>query len=68
MSALTSFSVDLSESVVAHFIHQTVEQSAGSLLVDSELSLRGVVVLLLNVSAFICAAPDTHHPQKLIDI
>ena len=33
-----------------------------------ELSLRGVVVRLLDVGSSVGAAPDPHHPQELVDV
>ena len=64
----TLLSVNLSKAVVAHLVHEAVEQRGGALLVDTELSLRGVVVMLLDVAAPVCGASDTHHPQELVDV
>lgn len=66
--APTLFSVHLSEAVVAHFVHEAVEQDWRSLTVDSELSLRCEVVGLFDVLAFLSAASNTNHPKKLIDV
>lgn len=65
---LTGFCVDLSEAVVAHLVHEAVEQDGGALAVHPELSGGGVVVVLLDVLARVCASPDTNHPQELIDV
>ena len=65
---LTSFGVDGAESIVAHFIHKAIEQDRRALLVDPELSLRRVVVGLLDVRASLSAAADTNHPQELVDV
>ena len=66
--AHTLFSVDGAEAVVAHFVHETVEQRLRALLVDAELAGRSVVVVFLDVLAFLRAAADTHHPQELVDV
>ena len=67
-SILTSLSEDWAEAVVAHFVHEAVEQRLRALLVDAELALRGVVVVLLDVRAPVRAATNAHHPQELVDI
>ena len=64
----TSLCVDGAKAVVAHLVHETVEQGGGALLVDAELALRRVVVVLLDVRPAVGAAADTHHPQELVDI
>ena len=58
----TLLSVDLSEAVVAHLVHEAVEEDGGAFFVDSELSFRSEVVGLLDMAAFLRAAPDPHHP------
>lgn len=63
---LTSFSVHLAEPVVAHLVHETVEQRWGAFLVHPELPSRCVVVVLLDVSALLSAATNSHHPQELV--
>ena len=68
MESLTGLCVDLAEAVVAHLVHKTVEQDRWALTVHSELSSRGVVVMLLDVLACVCAPPNTDHPQELIDV
>ncbi len=62
-SLRTLFSVDLSEAVVGHFVHETVEESGGAAAVDSELSVGRVVVVLVDVLPFRRRAPDPNHPQ-----
>lgn len=63
---LTGLCVDLAEAVVAHLVHEAVEQDRRALAVHSELSSGSVVVVLLDVFACVCASPDTDHPQKLV--
>ena len=64
----TLFCVDLSEAVVAHLIHETVEEDGRALPVDTELALWCEVVRLLDVGTFLCATSNTNHPKKLIDV
>lgn len=64
----TSFSVDLSKSIVAHLVHQAVQQNGGSVLVNPEFALGSVVVPFLDVSTLVCAAANAHHPQELVDV
>lgn len=65
---LTGLCVDLAEAVVAHLVHEAVEQHRGALAVHSELPGGGVVVVLLDVAPRVRAAPDPHHPQELVDV
>lgn len=65
---LTGLSVDLAEAVVAHLVHEAVEQHRGALAVHPELPGGGVVVVLLDVAPRVRAAPDPHHPQELVDV
>lgn len=65
---LTGLCVDLAKTVVAHLVHEAVEQDRRALAVHSELSSGSVVVMLLDVSACVCAPSDADHPQKLIDV
>lgn len=65
---LTGLCVDLSEAVVAHLVHEAVEQDGRALAVHSELPGGGVVVVLLDVLACVRAASDTDHPQELVDV
>ena len=65
---LTSFSIDGAEPIVAHLVHEAVEEYGRPFLVHTELALRRVVVRLLNVCAALSAAADTHHPQELVYI
>lgn len=65
---LTGLCIDLAEAVVAHLVHEAVEQHRGALAVNSELSGGGVVVVLFDVFARVCASPDADHPQKLVDV
>ena len=65
---LTSFSINASKSIVAHFVHEAVEQGGGAFLIHTEFTLGGVVILLMDVRTLVCATPDTHHPQKLVDV
>ena len=44
----TSFSVDLSEAVVAHLVHNAVVEGGAALPVHAELPARGVVIKLLQ--------------------
>ena len=64
----TLLRVDLSEPVVAHLVHETVEQGRRAIFVNTELSLWRVVIRLLDVGSPVCGATDTHHPQELVDI
>lgn len=66
ISGLTSLRVDESELVVAHLVHETVEQRGGALRVHPELPGRRVVVGLLDVRAAVRAAADADHPQELV--
>lgn len=68
MELLTGLCVDLAEAVVAHLVHEAVEQDRRALAVHSELSSGSIVVVLLDVLACVCASPNTDHPQKLIDV
>lgn len=63
---LTGLGVDLAEAVVAHLVHQAVEQNRRTFPVHAELASGGVVVVLPDVPPRVCAASDTHHPQELI--
>ena len=65
---LTLLGVDRAKSVVAHLVHKAIEKYRRSVLVDAELSLRRVVIGLLDVSASLGAASNTHHPQELVYI
>lgn len=65
---LTGLCVDLAEAVVAHLVHETVEEDGRAFPVDPELSSGGVVVVLFDVSARVGAPSDTNHPQKFVDI
>lgn len=65
---LTGLCVDLAEAVVAHLVHETVEEDGRAFPVDPELSGGGVVVVLFDVSARVGAPSDTNHPQKFVDI
>ncbi len=67
-SRLTSFRVQVAKTVVAHLVHQAVEQRRRTFFVDPELALRRVVVGFLDVLAFFRAAADSHHPQELVDV
>ena len=68
MELLTGLCVDLAKAVVAHLVHEAVEQNRRALAVHTELPGGGVVVVLFDVLACIRAAPDTHHPQELVDV
>lgn len=65
---LTGLCVDLAKAVVAHLVHEAVEEDGWTFAVDSELPGGGVVVVLFDVSASVGASSNTNHPQKLIDI
>ena len=65
---LTGLCVDLAEAVVAHLVHEAVEQDGRALAVHSELSGGSVVVVLLDVFARVCASSNTDHPQELVDV
>lgn len=65
---LTGLGVDLAEAVVAHLVHEAVEQHRGALAVDAELARGGVVVVLLDVAAGVGAAANANHPQELVDV
>lgn len=58
----TSLCVNLSKSIVAHLVHEAVEEGGGALLVYPELSLWGVVIGLLDVGSSVRAATNTNHP------
>ncbi len=68
LKLLTGLCVDLAEAVVAHLVHEAVEQDRWALTVHSELSSGSVVVVLLDVFACVCASPNADHPQKLVDV
>ena len=65
---LTLLRVDLSEAVVAHLVHEAVEENGRAFLVHSELSLGSEVVGFLDVAALLCAASNPYHPQELVDV
>lgn len=65
---LATLGVDLPEPVVAHLVHQTVEQRRRALLVDAEVPAGRVVVRFLDVGAAVGAAADAHHPQELVNV
>ena len=65
---LTTLSVNSPKSVVAHLVHQAVEEGGGALSIHPELSLGGVVVHLMDVFTPLGAAPNPHHPQELVDV
>lgn len=65
---LTGLGVDLAKAVVAHLVHEAVEEHWGALAVDPKLPRGGVVVVLLDVAPRVRATPDPHHPQELVDI
>ena len=65
---LTTFGVDSSEAVIAHLVHEAVEEGGGPLSVHPELPLGGVVVHLVDVFAPVRAAANAHHPQELVDV
>jgi len=62
----TTLSVQVSESVVAELVHQTVEHCVGARSVDGETLVLRVVVFFLD--ARVSAACNPHHPQELVDI
>lgn len=61
-------SVDGAESVVAHLVHEAVEQRGRAGLVDAELTLLRVVVGLFDVPPALSVPADAHHPQELVDV
>ena len=63
---LTLFSVDLSKPVIAHFIHEAVQEYGWTLPIHTELSLWCEVVSLFDMLPFFCATTDANHPQKFI--
>ena len=65
---VTLLGVNRAKTIVAHLVHQTVEQDLGTTPVDTELSSRSVVIMLLDVLALFCAPTNTDHPQELVDI
>ena len=65
---LTLLGIDGAKAVVAHFVHEAVEQDLGATLIDTELARRGVVIVFLDVLALLCAAANTNHPQELVDV
>ena len=64
----TLLCVDLSKSVVAHLVHEAVEQNRGALTIHTELALRSEVVSLLDVTTLLRTTTNTNHPKELIDI
>lgn len=66
MEVLTGLRVDLAKAVVAHLVHEAVEQDRRAFPVHAELSGGSVVVVLLDVLPGISASSDTHHPQELV--
>ena len=64
----TTLGVDGPEAVVAHLVHEAVEEGGGALLVHAELPLGRVVVRLVDVGPAVGAASNTHHPQELVDV
>ena len=68
MHSCTLLCVDLSKSVVAHLVHEAVEQNRGALTIHTELTLRSEVVSLLNMTTLLRTTTNTNHPKELIDI
>ena len=64
----TLFSVDSTKPIEAHLVHQAVQKSWRSVLVNAEFSGRRVVIMLLDVFASVCASSNTHHPQEFVDV
>ena len=62
------FGIHRAKSVVAHFIHEAVEQDLGTTFVDTKFTSGGVVIVFLDVLALLCATANTHHPQELVDV
>ena len=65
---LTLFGVHLSEAVVAHFVHEAVEEDWGTFAVHSELPLGGEIIGLLDMASLLRTSSDSHHPQELVDV
>ena len=65
---LTLFGIHRAKSVVAHFIHEAVEQDLGTTFVDAKFTSGGVVIVFLDVLALLCATANTHHPQELVNV
>lgn len=65
---LTALGVDEAELVVAHLVHEAVEQRGGAVCVDAELARGRVVLRLADVRAPLRAAADADHPQELVDV
>ena len=65
---LTLFGIHRAKSVVAHFIHEAVEQDLGTTFVDTKFTSGGVVIVFLDVLALLCATANTHHPQELVNV
>ena len=59
---LTSFSIHLSKSVIAHFVHQTIEQSWTSFGIHPKFARRCVVIIFLNVFSPLRISTDPYHP------
>ena len=64
----TLFSVHLSKAVVAHLIHEAVEEYRGALAVHTKFSLGSEIIGLLDVASFLRTSSNSHHPQELVDI
>lgn len=54
--------------MVAHLVHEAVEEDGGPFLVNTEFPLGSVVVILLDVLSTLGAAANAYHPQELIYI
>ena len=65
---LTPLRVHLPEAVVAHLVHEGVEEVGCPVPVHPELPGLGVVVVLLDVRPVGGAAAYAHHPQELVDV
>lgn len=59
---LSSLSINLPEAIIAEFIHEAVEQCWRPFFVDSEVAVRWIIILFLNVLSSICWTANSHHP------
>lgn len=65
---LAALRVHLTEAIVAHLVHQAIEERGRALLVHTELPVGRIVVLLADMCPTIGAAANANHPQELVDV
>ena len=65
---LTTFRINRAKLVIAHFIHEAIEQGWRTFFINTKLSLGCIIVGFFNMLAFFSVASNTNHPQEFINI